>query len=41
MPIRIKTTENPKTKADEFCIVTFLIAAVSPALKSSKETPVI
>jgi hypothetical protein len=40
-PRRMKTVENPVINAREFIIVSFLISALLPVLKSSKEIPVI
>jgi len=40
MPKRMNTVEKPMINAEEFKIVSFLINALFPVLKSSKEIPV-
>jgi hypothetical protein len=40
-PSEIKIKENPKIKARELMMVSFLILPLSPVLISSKEAPVI
>ncbi len=40
-PSRINTVENPVINNSELIIVSFLISALFPVLKSSKEIPVI
>jgi hypothetical protein len=40
-PSKMKTVENPATKAEELISVSLRINALSPLLKSSKDIPVI